>query len=68
MCEDGFGMWEILISNLVFMHIINYSNQAFKRMKATAYYFEPEGTGDYAVYGLTYTGKKAGYGLVVVDP
>lgn len=39
-----------------------------RKMVATAYYPGPECTGKYAVYGLTYTGKKARYGLVAVDP
>lgn len=37
-------------------------------MEATAYYPGPECTGKYAARGLTYTGKKAGYGFVAVDP
>lgn len=39
-----------------------------KTMKATAYYPGPESCGKYAAYGVTYTGKKAGFGLVAVDP
>jgi uncharacterized protein YabE (DUF348 family) len=39
-----------------------------KVMKATAYYPGPESCGKYAKYGETYTGKKAGFGLVAVDP
>jgi uncharacterized protein YabE (DUF348 family) len=39
-----------------------------KTMKATAYYPGPESCGKYAVYGETYTGKKAGFGYVAVDP
>jgi uncharacterized protein YabE (DUF348 family) len=39
-----------------------------KNMLATAYYPGPESCGKYAVFGETYTGKKAGYGLVAVDP
>jgi uncharacterized protein YabE (DUF348 family) len=39
-----------------------------KVMVATAYYPGPECCGKYAVYGETYTGKKAGFGLVAVDP
>lgn len=39
-----------------------------KTMKATAYYPGPESCGKYAVYGVTYTGKKAGFGYVAVDP
>jgi 3D (Asp-Asp-Asp) domain-containing protein len=45
-----------------------YTFQSLKCMEATAYYPGPECTGKYAIYGLTYTGKKAGYGLVAVDP
>jgi uncharacterized protein YabE (DUF348 family)/3D (Asp-Asp-Asp) domain-containing protein len=37
-------------------------------MEATAYYPGPECTGKYSSKGLTYTGKKARYGLVAVDP
>ena len=37
-------------------------------MEATAYYPGPECTGKYAAWGLTYTGKKAGFGIVAVDP
>jgi uncharacterized protein YabE (DUF348 family) len=36
-------------------------------MEATAYYPGPESCGKYAD-GYTYTGKKAGYGVVAVDP
>lgn len=39
-----------------------------KTMIATAYYPGPESCGKYAAYGQTYTGKKAGFGLVAVDP
>jgi uncharacterized protein YabE (DUF348 family) len=39
-----------------------------KTMTATAYYPGPESCGKYAVYGETYTGKKAGFGYVAVDP
>jgi uncharacterized protein YabE (DUF348 family) len=39
-----------------------------KVMVATAYYPGPECCGKYAVYGETFTGKKAGFGLVAVDP
>lgn len=39
-----------------------------KTMKATAYYPGPESCGKYAAYGVTYTGKKAGFGCVAVDP
>jgi uncharacterized protein YabE (DUF348 family) len=38
-----------------------------KQMVATAYSPGPESCGKYAD-GITYTGKKAGYGLVAVDP
>lgn len=38
-----------------------------KEMVATAYYPGPESCGKYAD-GYTYTGKKAGYGVVAVDP
>ncbi len=39
-----------------------------KNMVATAYYPGPESCGKYAAIGQTYTGKKAGFGLVAVDP
>lgn len=39
-----------------------------KVMDATAYSPGPESCGVYAKYGRTYTGKKAGFGLVAVDP
>ncbi|HBF35845.1 MAG TPA: hypothetical protein DDW50_00815 [Firmicutes bacterium] len=39
-----------------------------KSMVATAYYPGPESCGKYAAIGQTYTGKKAGFGLVAVDP
>jgi uncharacterized protein YabE (DUF348 family) len=39
-----------------------------KNMLATAYYPGPESCGKYAAFGETYTGKKAGFGLVAVDP
>jgi uncharacterized protein YabE (DUF348 family) len=39
-----------------------------KNMLATAYYPGPESCGKYAAFGQTYTGKKAGFGLVAVDP
>ena len=42
--------------------------RAVKEMEATAYYPGPECTGQYAVNGLTFTGKKAGYGIAAVDP
>ncbi len=38
-----------------------------KNMVATAYYPGPESTGKYAAQARTYTGKKAGFGLVAVD-
>lgn len=46
----------------------NFRYVEMKVMKATAYYPGPESCGKYAVYGETYTGKKAGFGLVAVDP
>jgi uncharacterized protein YabE (DUF348 family) len=39
-----------------------------KNMLATAYYPGPESCGKYAAFGETYTGKRAGFGLVAVDP
>jgi uncharacterized protein YabE (DUF348 family) len=45
----------------------SYRYIEMKRMVATAYYPGPESCGIYAD-GRTYTGKKAGYGLVAVDP
>jgi uncharacterized protein YabE (DUF348 family) len=39
-----------------------------KQMMATAYSPGPESCGNYAAAGITYTGKKARYGLVAVDP
>jgi Uncharacterized protein conserved in bacteria len=45
-----------------------YRYRQSKVMEATAYYPGPECTGKYAYYGRTYTGKKAGYGLIAVDP
>jgi uncharacterized protein YabE (DUF348 family) len=39
-----------------------------KQMVATAYSPGPESCGKYASFGRTYTGKKASYGLVAVDP
>ncbi|HOJ77972.1 MAG TPA: 3D domain-containing protein [Bacillota bacterium] len=39
-----------------------------KVMDATAYSPGPESCGKYAKYGRTYTGKKAGFGVVAVDP
>jgi uncharacterized protein YabE (DUF348 family) len=46
----------------------SYHYVEVKTMKATAYYPGPESCGKYAKYGETYTGKKAGFGLVAVDP
>jgi uncharacterized protein YabE (DUF348 family) len=46
----------------------SYHYVEMKVMKATAYYPGPESCGKYAKYGVTYTGKKAGFGLVAVDP
>jgi uncharacterized protein YabE (DUF348 family) len=46
----------------------SYRYVELKLMKATAYYPGPESCGKYAVYGETYTGKKAGFGIVAVDP
>jgi uncharacterized protein YabE (DUF348 family) len=46
----------------------SYRYIEMKLMKATAYYPGPESCGKYAVYGETFTGKKAGFGLVAVDP
>jgi uncharacterized protein YabE (DUF348 family) len=45
----------------------SYRYIEMKNMVATAYYPGPESCGIYAD-GKTYTGKKAGYGLVAVDP
>lgn len=45
-----------------------YRYRELKVMDATAYSPGPESCGKYAVYGRTYTGKKAGFGLVAVDP
>jgi len=39
-----------------------------RTMQATAYSPGPESCGKYAVAGRTYTGKKAGFGIVAVDP
>lgn len=39
-----------------------------RTMVATAYSPGPESCGIYAAVGRTYTGKKAGFGLVAVDP
>jgi uncharacterized protein YabE (DUF348 family) len=38
-----------------------------RKMEATAYYPGPESTGKYAAAARTYTGKRAGFGLVAVD-
>ncbi len=46
----------------------SYRYVEMKIMKATAYYPGPESCGKYAAYGETYTGKKAGFGVVAVDP
>jgi uncharacterized protein YabE (DUF348 family) len=46
----------------------SYRYVELKNMVATAYYPGPESCGVYAKYGRTYTGKKAGFGLVAVDP
>ncbi len=48
--------------------IKSYSYKEMRLMEATAYYPGPECTGKYSKYGRTYTGKKARYGLVAVDP
>lgn len=45
----------------------SYRYTEAKVMVATAYYPGPESCGKYAD-GYTYTGKKAGYGVVAVDP
>ncbi len=45
-----------------------YRYREARTMVATAYSPGPESCGKYAVYGRTYTGKKAGYGIVAVDP
>ncbi|HYH04266.1 MAG TPA: ubiquitin-like domain-containing protein [Bacillota bacterium] len=39
-----------------------------RTMSATAYSPGPESCGKYATAGRTYTGKKAGFGIVAVDP
>lgn len=46
----------------------SYQYLEVRTMTATAYYPGPESCGKYAVYGQTYTGKKAGFGIVAVDP
>jgi uncharacterized protein YabE (DUF348 family) len=46
----------------------SYRYRDLKHMVATAYSPGPESCGKYAAVGRTYTGKKAGYGLVAVDP
>ncbi len=45
-----------------------YRYLELKTMDSTAYSPGPESCGEYAKIGETYTGKKAGYGLVAVDP
>lgn len=45
----------------------SYRYVEVKLMEATAYYPGPESCGKWAD-GYTYTGKKAGYGVVAVDP
>lgn len=45
-----------------------YRYKDMRVMEATAYSPGPESCGKYAKYGVTYTGKKAGFGLVAVDP
>jgi len=45
-----------------------YRYLELKTMDATAYSPGPESCGEYAKIGETCTGKKAGYGLVAVDP
>lgn len=45
-----------------------YRYVELKTMTATAYYPGPESCGKYAADGETYTGKKAGFGLIAVDP
>jgi uncharacterized protein YabE (DUF348 family) len=46
----------------------SYRYLEVKAMEASAYSPGPESCGKYAAYGRTYTGKRAGYGLVAVDP
>ena len=46
----------------------SYRYVELKVMNATAYSPGPESCGKYAVYGRTYLGKKAGFGIVAVDP
>lgn len=46
----------------------SYRYTELKVMEASAYNPGPESCGKYAKYGLTYTGKKAGFGMVAVDP
>ncbi|HEX7714954.1 MAG TPA: 3D domain-containing protein [Bacillota bacterium] len=46
----------------------SYQYVEVRTMTATAYYPGPESCGKYAVNGVTYTGKKAGFGIVAVDP
>jgi uncharacterized protein YabE (DUF348 family) len=45
----------------------SYRYLEMKLMDATAYSPGPESCGKYAKYGVTYTGKKAGFGIVAVD-
>lgn len=46
----------------------SYRYHEVKVMQATAYSPGPESCGKYAKHGRTYTGKKAGFGIVAVDP
>jgi uncharacterized protein YabE (DUF348 family) len=46
----------------------SYRYLELKLMDATAYYPGPESCGIYAINGRTFLGKKAGFGLVAVDP
>ncbi len=46
----------------------SYRYIELRSMMATAYYPGPESTGKYAAAARTYTGKRAGFGLVAVDP
>jgi uncharacterized protein YabE (DUF348 family) len=45
----------------------SYRYMEVKTMNATAYSPGPESCGKYAAVGRTYTGKKAGFGIVAVD-
>lgn len=63
----------VLVGIKPVVHTLYTSRGSFRytevrTMKATAYYPGPESCGKYAVYGVTYTGKKAGFGYVAVDP